>query len=306
MIEAGKPEVPYLRGPIGRIEHMTARLRPATAERPAITRIRPHRAWVALEWRELWSYRELGYFLVWRDLKVRYKQTVFGALWAIIQPFMLMVVFSLFLGRISGIAPTGIPYPLFAFSGLVPWMLFSGSIVGSSNSLVGASNLIQKVYFPRLLLPVSAIGSGLADFLIAMVVLGLMMLYFGVMPSLAVLWLLPLTALSLATALAVGIWLAALNVRYRDIRYAVPFLIQLWLFASPVAYSSDLVPEKWRALYELNPMAGVLEGFRWALLGQGTPPPIGSLALSTVATFIILAIGLAYFRRVERTFADII
>src|ERR1035437_266926 len=245
---------------------MIARRRPAIAERPAIIRIRPHHAWVPLEWRELWSYRELGYFLVWRDLKVRYKQTVFGGLWAIIQPFMMMVVFSLFLGRIGGIAPAGVPYPLFAFAGLVPWTLFSQSVVGSSNSLVMASNLIQKVYFPRLLLPVSAIGSTLLDFAIAMVVLGLMMLYFGVLPSLAVLWLLPLTALALTAALAVGIWLSALNVRYRDIRYVVPFLIQLGLFASPVAYSSDLIPAKWRALYELNPMAGVLEGFRWALL----------------------------------------
>jgi len=254
----------------------------------------------------LWSYRELGYFLVWRDLKVRYKQTVFGALWAIIQPFMLMVVFSLFLGRISGIAPAGVPYPLFAFSGLVPWMLVSQSVVGSSNSLVSASNLIQKVYFPRLLLPISAIGSNLLDFLIAMVVLVLMMLYFGIVPSLVILWLVPFTVLGLAAALAAGIWLSALNVRYRDIRYAVPFLIQLWLFASPVVYSSEFVPAQWRAFYQLNPMAVVLEGFRWALLGQGAPPPVGVIAVSTVATTVVLALGVAYFRRVERTFADVI
>jgi lipopolysaccharide transport system permease protein len=285
---------------------MIARRRPATVGRPATIRIRPHHGWVSLDWRELWSYRELGYFLVWRDLKVRYKQTVFGALWAIIQPFMLMVVFSLFLGSMRGIAPTGVPYPLFAFSGLVPWTLFSQSVTGSSNSLVGASNLIQKVYFPRLLLPISAIGSNLLDFVIAMVVLGLMMLYFGVLPSLAVLWLIPLTALALTAALAVGILLSALNVRYRDIRYVVPFLIQLGLFASPVAYSSDIVPAQWRTLYELNPMAGVLEGSRWALLGQGTPPPIEVFVVSAVGTVIVLILGLAYFRRVERTFADII
>ena len=285
---------------------MIAQQPDSIAARPVVIRIKPHRAWVSLGWRELWSYRELGYFLVWRDLKVRYKQTVFGALWAIIQPFMLMVVFSLFLGRISGIAPAGVPYPLFAFSGLVPWTLFSQSVVGSSNSLVSASNLIQKVYFPRLLLPISAIGSNLLDFLIAMVVLGLMMFYFGILPSLAVLWLIPLTVLGLTAALAVGIWLSALNVRYRDIRYAVPFLIQLWLFASPVAYSSELVPAQWRTLYQLNPMAGVLEGFRWALLGQGAPPPVGVIAVSAVATLIVLALGLAYFRRVERTFADVI
>lgn len=278
----------------------------SSTERHATIWIKPHRAWVSIDWRELWSYRELGYFLVWRDLKVRYKQTVFGALWAIIQPFMLMVVFSLFLGRISGIAPAGVPYPLFAFSGLVPWTLVSQSVVGSSNSLVSASNLIQKVYFPRLLLPMSAIGSNLLDFLIAMVVLVLMMFYFGIVPSLAILWLVPFTVLGLAAALAAGIWLSALNVRYRDIRYAVPFLVQLWLFASPVVYSSELVPAQWRALYQLNPMAVVLEGFRWALLGQGAPPPVGVIAVSTVATTVVLALGLAYFRRVERTFADVI
>jgi lipopolysaccharide transport system permease protein len=194
--------------------------------------IRPHRGWVSLNLRELWAYRELLYFFVWRDLKVRYKQTAFGALWAVIQPFMLMVVFSLFLGRISGIAPAGVPYPLFAFAGLVPWTLFAQSLIGSSDSLVGASNLIQKVYFPRVLLPVAAVGSYLLDFAIAMAVLGLLMLYFGALPSLAILWVIPLTALALATSLAVGIGLAAVNVRYRDVRYAMPFLVQLWLFAT--------------------------------------------------------------------------
>ena len=285
---------------------MTAEQPDSTSAQPAVIRIRPHRAWVSLDWRELWSYRELGYFLVWRDIKVRYKQTVFGALWAIIQPFMLMVVFSLFLGRIGGIAPSGVAYPLFAFSGLVPWTLFANSLVGSSNSLVAAANLIQKVYFPRLLLPVAAIGSNLLDFAIAMAVLGLMMLYFGVLPSIGIVWLLPLTGLAIVTSLAVGIWLSALNVRYRDVRYAVPFLIQLWLFASPVAYSSELVPAEWRWLYQLNPMAGVLEGFRWALLGQGTAPPVGVILVSAIGTVVVLALGLAYFRRVERTFADVI
>lgn len=285
---------------------MTARPRGVTAERPTVIRIRPRRPWLSLDLPELWSYRELGYFLVWRDVKVRYKQTVFGALWAIIQPFMLMVVFSLFLGRIGGIAPAGVPYPLFAFAGLVPWTLFSTSLVSSSNSLVAASNLIQKVYFPRLLLPIAAVGSNVLDFAIAMMVLGLMMVYFGVVPSLAVLWLVPLTVLAVTAALAVGIWLSALNVRYRDIRYAVPFLIQVWLFASPVAYSADLIPANWRTLYELNPMAGVLAGFRWALLGQGTAPPVGVIVASTIGTLAALLLGLAYFRRVERTFADVI
>jgi lipopolysaccharide transport system permease protein len=267
--------------------------------------IRPSRGWVALNAREFWSYRELLYFFVWRDLKVRYKQTIFGALWAVIQPFMLMVVFSLFLGSIGGIAPAGVPYPLFAFAGLVPWTLFSQGVVGSSASLVGSSNLIQKVYFPRLLLPVSAIGSYLLDFVIAMAVLGLMMIYFGVVPSATVLCVVPLTALALTASLAAGIGLSALNVRYRDVKYAVPFLVQLWLFASPVAYSANVVPERWRAIYQLNPMTGILEGFRWALLGQGSPP-LGAILVSSCVTAVVLVVGVAYFRRVERTFADVI
>jgi lipopolysaccharide transport system permease protein len=277
-----------------------------TGGQAQVTVVAARRGWVSLNLRELWAYRELAYFFVWRDLKVRYKQTAFGALWAVIQPFMLMVVFSLFLGRISGIAPAGVPYPLFAFAGLVPWTLFSASLIGSSDSLVGASNLIQKVYFPRLLLPVAAIGSYLLDFVIAIAVLGLLMLYFGALPSLAILWVVPLTALALATSLAVGICLSAINVRYRDVRYAVPFLVQLWLLASPVAYSADLVPAQWRTLYQLNPMAGVIEGFRWALLGQGSPPPVGAILISTCVTAVVLLLGLAYFRRTERTFADVI
>ncbi len=270
-----------------------------------VVEIRPQRGWAAVNLREFWSYRELLFFFVWRDLKVRYKQTLFGALWAVIQPFLLMVVFTLFLGRISGIAPRGVPYPVFAFAGLVPWTLFAQSLIGSAGSLVDASNLLQKVYFPRLLLPVAAIGSYLLDFAIAIVVLGVLMAYFGVFPSLAVLWIVPLTGLALAAALAVGIWLSAVNVRYRDVRHAVPFLVQVWLFASPVAYAADLVPAQWRAIYQLNPMAGVIEGFRWALLGQSAPP-VESIVFSAVVTTMVLISGLAYFRRVERTFADVI
>jgi len=268
-------------------------------------RIRPHHGWVSLNLRELWSYRELLYFFIWRDLKVRYKQTAFGALWAVIQPFMLMVVFTLFLGRISGIAPPGIPYPLFAFAGLVPWTLFSQSLIGSSGSLVGSANLLQKVYFPRLLLPAAAIGSYLLDFAISMIVLALLMIYFTFPLTLQVLWLLPLSILAVTTALAVGVWLSAVNVRYRDVRYAVPFLVQIWLFASPVAYSAAIVPLEWQAIYRLNPMVGVIEGFRWALLGQSAPP-IDAIIVSMVVTIIVLVTGLAYFRRVERTFADVI
>ena len=267
--------------------------------------IAPSRGWHRLDLHELWDYRELLYFFVWRDLKVRYKQTAFGALWAIIQPFLLMVVFSLFLGRISGIASAGLAYPLFAFSGLVPWTLFAQSLIGSSNSLVDATNLLQKVYFPRLLLPVAATGSYLVDFAIALAVLAGLMLWFGVIPSLLVIWLIPLTALALASALAVGIWLSAVNVRYRDVRYAVPFLVQLWLFASPVAYSIDLVPAGLRGWYALNPMVGVIEGFRWSLFGTGEPPLL-ELAIAVAVTAAVLISGIAYFRRVERTFADVI
>lgn len=268
--------------------------------------LRPKSGWVRLNLRELWAYRELAYFLAWRDVKVRYKQTVFGAAWAVIQPFLLMVVFTLFLGRVAGIAPSGVPYPLFSFAGLVPWTLFATSLIGASDSLVGASNLIQKVYFPRLLLPVAAIGSHLLDFLIAMAVLGVLMLYFGFVPSFTVLWIIPLTALVVATALAVGVWLSAINVRYRDVKHAVPFLVQVWLFASPVAYSTDFVPEQWRTLYYLNPMAGIIDGFRWALVGQSGAAPVGPVLLATAVTAVVLLLGLAYFRRVERTFADVI
>ena len=249
--------------------------------------IRPHRGIVALDLREIWAYRELLYFFVWRDVKVRYKQTVFGALWAVIQPVMLMVVFSLFLGRIAGIAPAGVPYPLFALAGLVPWTLFAQSLVGSSASLVDASNLLQKAYFPRLLLPAAATGSYLLDFAVAMVVLGLLMIFFGALPAATALWIGPLTALAVGTALSVGIWLAAVNVRYRDVRYAVPFIVQLWMFATPVAYSASLVQSDWLPIYQLNPMVGVIEGFRWALLGQGAPAPVGAVVTSAVVTAFV-------------------
>jgi lipopolysaccharide transport system permease protein len=277
----------------------------STNRPPESILIRPRKGLASLDLRELWAYRELLYFLVWRDLKVRYRQTAFGALWAVIQPLMLMVVFTLFLGRVNGIGPTGVAYPVFAFTALVPWTLFAQSIIGSSSSLVDASNLIQKVYFPRLLLPIAAVGSYLIDFAIALVVLGMLMVYFGAVPGISALWIVPLTGLALGAAAAVGIWLSAINVRYRDVRYAVPFVVQVWLFASPVAYSANLVPTEWRAIYEFNPMAGVIEGFRWALLGQ-TAPPLAAVGISTAVTGILLIGGLAYFRRVERTFADVI
>jgi lipopolysaccharide transport system permease protein len=270
------------------------------------TVIQPGSRWMAFDLREIWRNRELLYFFIWRDLKVRYKQTAFGALWALIQPLSLMLVFSLFLGNVEGIAPQGVPYSLFTLVALVPWTLFSQSLIGSSDSLVGAANILQKVYFPRVLLPIAAVGSYIVDFLIGMVMLLVFMVVMGVIPTLASLWVVPLTVLAVLASLAFGIWLSAVNVRYRDVRYAVPFLVQVWLFASPVAYSAAAVPEELRVVYSLNPMAGVIEGFRWALLEPSAAPPLGAIALSVAVTGLVLATGLLYFRRVERTFADVI
>lgn len=267
--------------------------------------IRPSRGWLGLNFRELWMYRELLYFLTWRDVKVRYKQTVLGAGWAIIQPLLLMVVFSIFLGRLAGVPSDDVPYPIFVYTALVPWTLFAQSLAGSSNSVVGSSNLVSKAYFPRLVLPLAATGSYILDFVIAMAVLVGMMFFYGMKPTPAIVWLPALMLLAVVTALAVGTWLAALNVRYRDVRYAVPFLVQLWLFATPVAYPSSMIPEGWRLLFGMNPMAGVVEGFRWSLLGTETRP--GALiALSATVTIVVLLGGVAYFRRLERTFADVI
>lgn len=260
---------------------------------------------VPLNLRELWAYRELAYFFVWRDVKVRYKQTLFGVLWAVLQPLALMFVFTLFLGRLTGISPANVPYPLFAFAALLPWTLFSRGLVGVSESLVNAANLVQKTYFPRLLLPIAAIGSHVLDFVLALPVLLGLMVYFEVTPTLTILWIGPLTALALLVALTVGLWLSAANVRYRDVRHVVPLLVQVWLFASPVAYSSAVVPPEWTWLYQLNPMVGVIEGFRWAVLGQGSPPVL-AVMLSMVISVLLLFAGLLYFRRVERTFADVI
>jgi len=266
--------------------------------------IRPSSGWIGLGAVELWKHRDLAYILVWRDLKVRYKQTAFGAAWAVLQPVALMLVFSAFLGRIQGIGAEGVPYPLFALSGLVPWTLFSQSLSGASNSLVNSQNLISKVYFPRLLLPLSAVASFVVDFLIASVVLVIAMLLFGRFPPATFLWVPILGLYAVVVALAVGLWLAAINVRYRDVKYAIPFVIQLWLFASPVAYSSQLVPPGLRTIFALNPMTGVIDGFRWATLGG--PRPDITIVISAAATLAILVGGLAYFRRVERTFADTI
>jgi len=271
----------------------------------SVTIIRPSRGWVSLKLREVWEYRELLYFLAWRDISVRYKQTVLGAAWAIIQPFLTMVVFSVFFGRLAKLSSEGIPYPIFAYCALLPWHYFAEAINRSSNSLVGSANLITKVYFPRLVIPLSSVLSPVVDFVIAFVVLVGMMLYYGMRPTAAIVWLPLFLLLALVTALGVGMWLSALNVQYRDVRYVIPFLTQFWLFATPVAYSSSLVPERWRALYGLNPMAGVVEGFRWALLGTGqTPGPM--LAVSVAVVLLVMVSGTFYFRRMEKTFADVV
>jgi lipopolysaccharide transport system permease protein len=266
--------------------------------------IEPVSGWNGIGARELWRYRDLGFFLVWRDLKVRYRQTFFGAAWAILQPVLLMVVFTAFLGRVSGIGAADVPYPLFALAGLVPWTLFSQSLSGASNSLVNSQNLISKVYFPRLLLPLSAVASYVVDFLIASGVLLVAIVIAGRVPPITFLWVPVFGLFAVIAALAIGLWLAAINVRYRDVKYAIPFLIQLWLFASPVAYSSDLVPQELRPLFSLNPMTGVIDGLRWAALGG--PRPDATILVSVVATLAILVAGLAAFRRLEQTFADTI
>jgi lipopolysaccharide transport system permease protein len=266
--------------------------------------LEPRHGWRQLGLGEIWAHRELLYFFIWRDLKIRYKQTVFGAAWAVMQPVLLMVVFSVSIGRLPGVSPTGVPYPLFVFAGLIPWTLFASSLVGASNSLVGGEAIITKVYFPRLLLPFSSVGSFVLDFAISLGALAVVMLYYGVTPTLAILWLPALTVMALVTALGVGTFLSAVNVKYRDVKYVVPFLVQLWLFGSPVVYTSSLIPSEWHAIYALNPMTGVVEGFRWALIGG--PRPDELILVSAMASGVVLLAALVYFRRVERTFADVI
>lgn len=268
-------------------------------------RIEAASAWTSIGFKELWQYRELLYFLTWRDAKVRYKQTVLGAAWAVIQPLFMMVVFSLFFGRLAGVPSDGIPYPVFTFCGLLPWQLFAHALTESSNSLVGSQHLITKVYFPRLVIPIAAVLGGGIDFVIAFVILIGMILYFGIVPGWAIITLPGFVVLALMTALACGLWLSALNAQYRDVRHTINFLVQFWLFATPVVYPSSLIPEKWRPLYGLNPMAGVVEGFRWALLGTSEPPGL-MLAVSIIVVLMLLFGGLFYFRRMEQGFADVI
>lgn len=282
-------------------EHFSA----TPAALPPVLIIEPSRGWVGLRLRELWEYRELVYFLVWRDVKVRYKQTVLGALWAIIQPLFSMLVFTIVFGRLAKMPSDGIPYPLFSYAALLPWNYFAQAVSSSSDSLVGSANLIRKVYFPRLAIPIAAVCGGVVDFLIAFSVLLLMMAWFGVAPTAHVVGLPLFLLLALVTALGVGLWLSSLNVQYRDVKYTVPFLVQFWMYATPIVYPSSLLPEPWKTLYGLNPMAGVVEGFRWALLGVKTPPGT-MLWLSAAAAVLLLISGAYFFRRMEKNFADIV
>jgi lipopolysaccharide transport system permease protein len=277
---------------------------PEPAEQTTTIVIKPASPW-SLGLREVWEYRELVFFLSWRDVKVRYRQTAFGAAWAILQPFLLMVVFTVFLGHLAKVGSQGLPYPIFSYAALVPWTLFSSALIGASTSVVGSSSLVSKIYFPRLVLPIAAVGSYLVDFVIAFALLVAMMVYYGVYPGWRMVWLPAFIVLAILAALAVGIGLSAVSVRYRDVRFAVPFLVQLWLFASPIAYAATAVPSAWRTVYGLNPMTGVIEGFRWALLGVG-PAPGATVAVSATVTVVLLAASALYFKRMEGGFADVI
>lgn len=272
---------------------------------PSVVKIRPLRGWAHINFRELWEYRDLLRLLTWRDIKVRYKQTLLGAGWAILQPLLTMLVFSLFFGRLAKVPSDGLPYPIFAFAALVPWGFFSNSLNQSSNSLVGNANMIRKVYFPRLVVPMACSLSALVDMAIAFLVLILFMVAYGIAPTWNVFWLPALVLLCLVTSLGAGLWLSALSVRYRDVRYVLPFILQFWLFATPIAYSSTLLDQPWRTVYGLNPMVGVVEGFRWALLGTDTAPGM-MIGVSAAAALLVLISGVFYFRRMEATFADII
>lgn len=268
-------------------------------------RIEPSRGWGSLKLGEIWAHRDLLYFLVWRDIKVRYKQTLLGAAWAIIQPVVTMLIFTVIFGGLARIPSDGLPYPIFAFAALLPWNYFASSLGRVTNSVVGEAHLISKIYFPRLVIPLSGVVSNVVDFAFAFLVLLAMMLWFGISPTWRVLVLPVFLFLAAATALGVGLWLSALNARYRDIGHVVPFAIQSWLYASPVVYPMSLVPEQWRLLYSLNPMVGVIEGFRWGLLGARSPD-IGPMATSAVVIAALLVGGIVFFKRMERTFADVV
>lgn len=273
---------------------------------PTTIYIKPASGLAALNLRDLWVYRELVLFMIWRDLKVRYKQTALGAAWAILQPLLTMLVFTFLFGTVAKLSSDGVPYPIFSYTGLLPWGLFATALNSASRSLTSNHNMITKTYFPRLVLPMASVLGGLVDFAIAFVILIGLMIYYGITPGWNALWALPLfTLLSIITALGVALWLSAINVQYRDVGYALPFISQFWMFLTPIAYSSSVVSEQWQVVYALNPMAGVVNGFRWALLGSGNPPDI-LVAISAAIALVILFTGLIYFRNMERTFADTI
>jgi lipopolysaccharide transport system permease protein len=271
---------------------------------PPLLRITPPSRWWVIPVAELWQARELVYFFVWRDVKVRYKQTAIGAAWAVLQPLLAMLVFTLFFGKLAHIPSEGLPYQVFVYAGLLPWMYFAASLQNATNTIVENQRIITKVYFPRLVLPLSAVLSGLVDFAISFSIFAIMMVYYHIRPTIQILWLPSFLLLAVLTAFGVGLWLSALNAIYRDVRYVLPFLVQLWLFASPVIYPPSLMSEKWRWLFGLNPMAGVIEGFRWSLAGRGDPP--GRLILvSSGIVVVILLTGLAYFQKMETVMADV-
>jgi len=298
-------EQPIRMTPLVKEAELPLAMSPDTPEEPHHLRIQASEGWVSLQLQELWSYRELLYFLIWRDIKVRYKQTALGASWAIIQPLFTMLVFSLFFGKLAKVPSDGIPYPLFSYTGLVPWTFFAQGLSQSSDSLVGSSNLIKKIYFPRLAIPIGTVCAGMVDFALAFVVLLILCASYHVYPTIHVLYLPMFVLLALITALGVGLWLSAFNVKYRDVKYVVPFFTQVWMFATPIAYPSSMLSDKWRIVYGLNPMAGVVEAFRWALLGTKTAPS-AMILVSYIAAIAILVGGAYYFRRMEKTFADVV
>jgi len=280
------------------------------SDKPALTNtpmihIAPSKGWISMGLKDIWEYRELLGIFVWRDLKVRYRQTVIGALWAILQPLLTMVIFSIFFGRLAGIPSDEIPYPIFSFAGLVPWTFFANSINQASNSLVNSADMIKKIYFPRITMPMAAVLASFVDFVLAFIILLGMMLYYDFIPTINVIWLPLLILLTMMTGLGVSFWLSALNVQFRDVRYMIPFITQAWLFATPVAYPSSLLTEPWRTIYGINPMVGVIEGFRWALLGTDAAPE-HLIIVSFIVAFFIFISGAVYFRRMEKTFADVI
>ena len=277
-----------------------------TDKKPETVIIQPVKGLVALNLRDLWIYRELVYFLTWRDLKVRYKQSVLGVLWAIIKPFLAMVVFTVFFGNLAKLPSDGLPYPIWSYTGLLPWEFFAAALSVSARSMLTSGNMVSKIYFPRIIVPLASVFANLVDFLIAFVILIGMMIFYHITPTINMLWLPAFMLLAIITALGVGLWFSALLVMYRDINYMLPFITQLWMFISPVVYASSIVPEKWRVLYSLNPMAGVVEGFRWALLGtQQSISPL-MIAISSIIALTLFISGLFCFRRMERVFADMI